>query len=159
MSEPVTQTPRAPIPTEEDVRGMLAGVIDPELHASIVELDMVDAVQIADDGVVRVRIALTTAGCPLRGQIQADVASKIRGLPGVTDVIVDYGEMTPEQKTAAMQRARWNAREHAEPTEIPASTRVLAVASGKGGVRQVLGDGEPGRRARRPRPDRGGPRR
>ena len=134
MSEPVTQTPRAPIPTEEDVRGMLAGVIDPELHASIVELDMVDEVQIADDGVVRVRIALTTAGCPLRGQIQADVASKVRGLPGVTDVIVDYGEMTPEQKTAAMQRARWNAREHAEPTEIPAATRVLAVASGKGGV-------------------------
>ena len=100
----------APLPTEDDVRGMLAGVIDPELHASIVELDMVDTVTVSDAGVVRVRVALTTAGCPLRGQIQADVASKIRGLNGVTDVIVDYGEMTPEQKTAAMQRARWNAR-------------------------------------------------
>ena len=134
MSETSTPTPRATVPTEDDVRGMLAGVIDPELHASIVELDMVDEVRIADDGVITVRVALTTAGCPLRGQIQADVASKIRGLSGVTDVIVEYGEMTPEQKTAAMQRARWNAREHAEPTEVPASTRVLAVASGKGGV-------------------------
>lgn len=127
-------SPDAAVPTEDDVRRMLAGVIDPELHASIVELDMVDRVTVSDDGVVRVRVALTTAGCPLRGQIQADVASKIRGLNGVTDVIVDYGEMTPEQKTAAMQRARWNAREQAEPTEVPATTRVLAVASGKGGV-------------------------
>ncbi|HSO96253.1 MAG TPA: P-loop NTPase [Acidimicrobiia bacterium] len=134
MSEPPPPSPRALPPTEDDVRGMLAGVIDPELHASVVELDMVDEVRIGDDGVVMVRIALTTAGCPLRGQIQTDVASKVRGLPGVTDVVVEYGEMTPEQKTAAMQRARWNAREHAEPTEVPATTRVLAVASGKGGV-------------------------
>jgi ATP-binding protein involved in chromosome partitioning len=134
MSETLTPSPQATPPSEHDVRGMLAGVIDPELHASIVELDMVDDVRIAADGVITVRVALTTAGCPLRGQIKADVASKIRGLPGVTDVIVEYGEMTPEQKTAAMQRARWNAREHAEPTEVPASTRVLAVASGKGGV-------------------------
>src|SRR5260370_31282114 len=126
-------SPDAFPPTEDDVRGRLAGVIDPELHASIIELDMVDGVQIDADGVVRVRIALTTAGCPLRGQIQADVASKIRGLAGVTDVIVDYGEMTPEQKTAAMQRARWNAREHAEPTQVPAPTRVLAAGRAHGG--------------------------
>ena len=42
--------------------------------------------------------------------------------------------MTAEQKTAAMQRARWNARENAAPTEVPSTTRVIAVASGKGGV-------------------------
>ena len=42
--------------------------------------------------------------------------------------------MTAEQKAAAMDRARFNARERAEPTEIDATTRVLAVASGKGGV-------------------------
>ena len=95
---------------------------------------MVDEVRVDDDGRVRVRVALTTAGCPLRSQIQADVESKVRGLPGVTDVAVEYGEMTPAQKSAAMQRARWNARENADPTEVPASTRVLAVASGKGGV-------------------------
>jgi ATP-binding protein involved in chromosome partitioning len=70
----------------------------------------------------------------LRGQIKQDVESKVRGLPGVTGVAVEYGEMTPEQKTAAMQRARWNARENAAPTEVPSTTRVIAVASGKGGV-------------------------
>ena len=67
-------------------------------------------------------------------QIRQDVESKVRGLPGVTAVTVEYGEMTPEQKTAAMQRARFNAREQASPTEVPSTTRVLAVASGKGGV-------------------------
>ncbi len=126
--------PEGPAPSADDVRGMLAGVIDPELHASIVDLGMVDAVDVGTDGQVTVRIALTTAGCPLRGQISADVESKVRGLRGVTGVHVEYGEMTAEQKSAAMQRARFQARENAEPTEVPATTRVLAVASGKGGV-------------------------
>ena len=125
--------PHGPSPTSDDVRRILAGVTDPELHVSIVELGMVDDVAV-HDGTVRVRIALTTAGCPLRTQIKADVESKVRGLPGVTDVHVEYGEMNGAQKTAAMKRARWNARENADPTEVPGSTRVLAVASGKGGV-------------------------
>src|SRR5215470_15267777 len=94
----------------------------------------VDDVRVDADGRVTVTVALTTAGCPLRVQIKRDVESKLRGLPGVTDVDVRYGEMTAEQKSAAMQRARWNAREHAAPTEVPPEARVIAVASGKGGV-------------------------
>jgi len=131
---PVHAPVAGPAPTPDDVRRMLAGVIDPELHVSIVDLGMVDDVSVTPDGHVTVKVALTTAGCPLRGQIKSEVQSKVRGLPGVSAVEVEYGEMTPEQKTAAMQRARWNAREGAEPTEIPSSTRVLAIASGKGGV-------------------------
>jgi len=131
---PVHQPVAGPAPTADDVRGMLAGVIDPELHASIVDLGMVDDVRVTDDGHVTVKVALTTAGCPLRGQIKADVESKVRGLSGVSGVAVEYGEMTQEQKTTAMQRARFQAREDAAPTEVPATTRVLAVASGKGGV-------------------------
>ena len=131
---PVHEPMAGPPPAPEDVRGMLRGVIDPELHADIVELGMVDDIKVEPDGSVTVRVALTTAGCPLRTQIKQDVESKVRGLPGVTAVAVEYGEMTAEQKTAAMQRARWNARENAAPTEVPSTTRVIAVASGKGGV-------------------------
>ena len=134
MTPPEPTPTRAASPTPDDVRRILAGVLDPELRASIVELDMVDEVRVGEDGAVLVRVALTTAGCPLRSQIQTDVESKVRGLPGVADVTVEYGEMTAAQKSAAMQRARWNARENADETEVPASTRVLAVASGKGGV-------------------------
>ncbi len=131
---PVHDVIPGPPPAADDVRRILEGVIDPELHASIVELGMVDDITISDDGAVRVKVALTTAGCPLRGQIKKDVESKVRGLRGVTSVKVEYGEMTQEQKAAAMQRARWNARESAPDTEVPSTTRVLAVASGKGGV-------------------------
>ncbi|MFA5882646.1 MAG: Mrp/NBP35 family ATP-binding protein [Acidimicrobiia bacterium] len=126
--------PASPLPTSEDVRRMLAGVMDPELHASIVDLGMVEDVRVEPDGLVTVKVALTTAGCPLRHQIKTDVQSKVAGLPGVTKVKVEYGEMTAEQKAKAMDRARFNARENAEATEIAPTTRVIAVASGKGGV-------------------------
>ena len=80
-------------------------------------------------------VALTTAGLPAAAPDQAqEVESKVRGLRGVADVKVDYAEMTEEQKAAAMDRARFQAREDAAPTEVSATTRVLAVASGKGGV-------------------------
>jgi ATP-binding protein involved in chromosome partitioning len=128
-------TPEAgPAPTVDDVRRALAGVIDPELKVSITELGMVDDVLVDADGTVTVRVALTTAGCPLRNQISREVESKVRGLRGVASVAVEYAEMTQEQKSAAMARARFQAREDAAPTEVSASTRVLAVASGKGGV-------------------------
>ncbi len=123
-----------PSPTVDQVRGVLAGVIDPELKASITDLGMVGEISITPAGEVTVPVALTTAGCPLRHQIKVDVESKVLGLPGVESVRVEYGEMTAEQKAAAMSRARFQAREQAEPTEVAATTRVLAVASGKGGV-------------------------
>jgi ATP-binding protein involved in chromosome partitioning len=131
---PVHRPAEGPPPSPADVRRMLEGVIDPELHASIVELGMVRDVRVSGDGEVTVKVALTTAGCPLRGQIQSDVESKVRGLPGVSDVRVEYGEMTQEEKSAVMQRARWQARENAPGTEVLPTTRVIAVASGKGGV-------------------------
>jgi ATP-binding protein involved in chromosome partitioning len=131
---PVHAPEAGPVPTVDDVRAALAGVIDPELKVSITELGMVDDVIVDADGHVRVRVALTTAGCPLRHQISQEVESKVRGLRGAAAVTVEYSEMTKEQKAAAMGRARWQAREDAGPTEISATTRVLAVASGKGGV-------------------------
>ncbi|MEI8000841.1 MAG: Mrp/NBP35 family ATP-binding protein [Actinomycetes bacterium] len=122
------------LPTPDDVRSMLSGVMDPELHVSIVELGMVDEIRVDPDGVVAVQVALTTAGCPMRHQISTEVKQKLLGLPGVSAVSVGYGEMTADQKARAMDRARFNARLHAAPTEIAATTRVITVASGKGGV-------------------------
>ncbi|HEY5012991.1 MAG TPA: Mrp/NBP35 family ATP-binding protein [Acidimicrobiia bacterium] len=119
---------------EAAVRGILAGVRDPELGASIVDLGMLREVEVSPDGDVRVKVALTTAGCPLRGQIKADVISKVHGLEGVRAVEVEYAEMTQAERSAVMQRARLEASRRAPDTEIGATTRVIAVASGKGGV-------------------------
>jgi ATP-binding protein involved in chromosome partitioning len=52
----------------------------------------------------------------------------------VTKVKIDWGEMTSEERSGVMLKARWNARENAPNTEVPTSTRILAIASGKGGV-------------------------
>lgn len=122
------------LPTADDVTGVLRGVVDPELGSDIVDLGMVKGVVVDADGQVTVRVGLTTAGCPLRAQIQRDVRAKVASLPGVEGVRLDWTELTPEEKAATMARARWNVSRDAPDTEIPATTRVITIASGKGGV-------------------------
>ncbi|MGZ4769778.1 MAG: P-loop NTPase, partial [Ilumatobacteraceae bacterium] len=121
-------------PDVETVTELLRSVIDPELGADIVTLGMVPWVSVSPDGVVNVGVKLTIGGCPLRAQIKKDVESRVAVHPGVTKVKIDWGEMTSEERTDVMLKARWNARENAPNTEVPTSARILAVASGKGGV-------------------------
>src|SRR5687767_6352512 len=95
---------------------------------------MVRDIALGDGGAVEVKVALTTAGCPLRAQLTKDIQSRVGSVPGVSTVKVTMGEMTGEEKSALMARARWKARENPPATEIPPTTRVVAIASGKGGV-------------------------
>lgn len=113
---------------------LLRGVVDPELGLDIVELGMAKGATIEPDGLVRVRISLTTSGCPLRAQIQKDVRARILGLPGVERVKIDWGELDQEEKAAAMDRARRNIAERGDRGLLPPTTKVIMVASGKGGV-------------------------
>ena len=113
---------------------MLRGVIDPELGSDIVELGMAKGVVVHPDGQVVVTIALTTSGCPLRAQIQKDIRTRIGSAPGVTKVRIEWTEMTQEEKSGAMAKARWNISQRDEDTAIGPTTRVVMVASGKGGV-------------------------
>jgi len=120
---------------EEAVLNVLLGVMDPELGDNIVDLGMVHRIEIdPQGGAVDVTIALTTAGCPLRAQIMKDIKRRVVSLPGVAEVGVHFGEMTTEQKKNVMARARFKARDNALDTDIPATTRIVAIASGKGGV-------------------------
>lgn len=122
------------LPTEPDVLAVLRGVVDPELGSDIVELGMAKGARVSADGRVTVRLALTTAGCPLRAQLKRDVADRVGSLPGVTAVDIDWTELDQEEKARAMARARRNIAERAGSTALPATTRVLMIASGKGGV-------------------------
>src|SRR5579862_2839555 len=120
---------------EAAVQTALAGVIDPELGADIVDLGMVRGVHVSDDGAVAVEVALTVAGCPLRTQLRQDVEQRVGAVPGVSGVTVTMGEMRPEERAALMDRARRRAQEDRSlATDIPVAARVLAVSSGKGGV-------------------------
>jgi ATP-binding protein involved in chromosome partitioning len=126
--------PTNDVPTNDDVLGLLRGVIDPELGSDIVDLGMAKDVVVDPDGTVHVTIALTTSGCPLRAQIQRDVRARVGSMPGVVAVKLHWTELTAEEKAATMSRARLLAAGRAPDTEIPATTRVICVASGKGGV-------------------------
>jgi ATP-binding protein involved in chromosome partitioning len=120
--------------TTEDVLGLLRGVVDPELGSDVVDLGMVRDVAVDDADRVGVTIALTTAGCPLKAQLDKDVHARLEGHPGVTGVDITWDEMTDDERAACMARARWNATQRAGNTMVPNTTRVLAIASGKGGV-------------------------
>ncbi len=124
------------LPTPDAVRTALAAVNDPELHRPITELGMVDRVDVGDDGVVDVRVLLTTAGCPMRERLSSDVTAAVRGVEGARGARVAFGEMTPEQRAELTVKLRGTTQ--AAPTirfnEPGNLTRVYAVASGKGGV-------------------------
>ena len=124
----------AALPTVDDVMGVLRGVIDPELGSDIVELGMARDAVVNPDGLVEVTVALTTAGCPLRAQIQRDVRSRVGGMPGVEKVKIHWSELTQEEKAATMAKARFNVSQNAPDTAVPPTTKVVMVASGKGGV-------------------------
>ena len=130
----VSDSPAEARPTVDDVMAVLRGVIDPELGTDIVELGMARDAAVNPDGLVEVTVALTTAGCPLRAQIQREVRSRVGGLPGVEKVKIHWSELTQEEKAAAMAKARFNVAQNAPDTAVPPTTKVVMVASGKGGV-------------------------
>jgi ATP-binding protein involved in chromosome partitioning len=133
--------------TDADVVEALRPVEDPELHRSIVDLGMVKGTAV-DGGVAAVRIALTVAGCPLRNEIQNRVTTAVTALDGIDRVDLDFTVMTDEERAALRERLHGDPAStagthqghgHAEGRAVPFAdpsntTRVLLIASGKGGV-------------------------
>ena len=120
----------------DQVMAALETVIDPEIHRPIVDLNMTSAEQVTIDGsTVTVEVLLTTAGCPLRTTINADVIKAVGAIEGVENVKVDMGVMSDEQKKALREKLNGGRPEREIPFAQPNSlTRVIAVTSGKGGV-------------------------
>jgi ATP-binding protein involved in chromosome partitioning len=111
----------------------LSRVIDPELRKPVTELDMVRSVEL-DGGDVTVVIALTIAGCPLRNSFQDQVVAQVGAVPGVTGVQLGFDVMSPEERAALTTKLRGGVEERSKGIRLDRSTRVIAVASGKGGV-------------------------
>jgi len=120
-------------PSRDLIMKALERVIDPELRRPVTELDMVRGVEI-EGGDVRVTIALTIAGCPLRDSFQEQVVDVLRDVPGVERVALGFDVMTAEERQALTTKLRGGVQERSKGLSLDASTRVLAVCSGKGGV-------------------------
>ncbi|MGH3213147.1 MAG: Mrp/NBP35 family ATP-binding protein [Trebonia sp.] len=125
----------SPLPTTEQVTSALAGVNDPEIGRPITELGMVKSVSVAAGGLVDVSVYLTVAACPMRDTITSRVTDAVTALAGVSGVRVTLDVMSDEQRKAMQTQLRGGRPEPVIPFAQPASlTKVLAVASGKGGV-------------------------
>ncbi|MBK7622669.1 MAG: Mrp/NBP35 family ATP-binding protein [Kineosporiaceae bacterium] len=122
-------------PSLDAIRSALATVNDPEIRKPITELDMVRAVEV-DDAHVTVDVLLTVPGCPMKDQITREVTAAVSAVEGVEQVTVTLGVMSEEQRTGLRQKLRGGPAQGRDIVFNRAgnTTRVYAIASGKGGV-------------------------
>ncbi|QJY44935.1 Mrp/NBP35 family ATP-binding protein [Pseudonocardia broussonetiae] len=131
----VVSTSTGTTTVEQAVRAALATVEDPEIHKPITDLGMVKGVEVTPEGLARIGVYLTVAGCPMKDTITTRVTVAVSQVPGVTGVQVDLDVMSDEQRAELRRGLRGDAAEPVIPFAQPGSlTRVYCVASGKGGV-------------------------
>src|SRR6202140_5193825 len=119
------------VTSRDEILKALEVVIDPELHRSIVELDMVRSIDIGANGVVDVTVSLTTPGCPIKGHFQTSVAQAVTALEGVTHVNVYFDVLSDTQKAALQQKL---GRGSLPAGSLAQVANVICIGSGKGGV-------------------------
>ena len=120
--------------TESAVREALSRVEDPEIGRPITELNMVKSVTVTGNDVA-VEIYLTIAGCPMKSTIESNTRAAVEDIEGVGNVTVTMEAMSDEQRQELKKKLRGGQAEPDIPFAKPDSTtRVFAVASGKGGV-------------------------
>jgi ATP-binding protein involved in chromosome partitioning len=116
---------------KDQIMRALESVIDPELHRSIVELDMVRSIEVSPNGVIDVTVSLTTPGCPIKGHFQSSVVQAVSPLEGVSHVNVYFDVLTDTQKAALQQKL---GRGSLPAGALAQVGNVICVGSGKGGV-------------------------
>lgn len=119
--------------TKEQIIEALREVYDPELHRSIVDLHMVRSVDICG-GAVRVKVALTVAGCPLQKTISQSVNERLRRVPGIEHVEVELGTMTDEERKQLIADLSPRPEVRSGILDDDSKTVIVGVSSGKGGV-------------------------
>ncbi len=115
------------------VADALGGVVDPEIRRPITELGMVAGVSVDAEGTASVGLKLTIVGCPAAESLERSVREAALGVRGVTRADVAVTVMTPTERRELTERLRRGRARTAQfgPDSL---TRVLVVASGKGGV-------------------------
>ncbi len=92
--------------SEDAVISVLKTVFDPEIPVDIYELGLIYAVEIADDGHVKVEMTLTTPSCPSAQELPSQAEEAVRAVPGVTDVTVEVVWDPPWDQSRMSEDAR-----------------------------------------------------
>jgi ATP-binding protein involved in chromosome partitioning len=119
------------VTNRDEILRALEAVIDPELHRSIVELDMVRSIDVSGNGVVDVTVSLTTPGCPIKGHFQTAVAQAVTALDGISHVNVYFDVLSDAQKAALQQKLGGASLPDGSLALV---SNVMCIGSGKGGV-------------------------
>src|SRR5699024_4757285 len=101
--------------TEEQILEVLKGVEDPELHISLVDLNMIRNINI-EGTKVDLDVILTIQGCPLKATIHDDVVNAVKSV-GATEVDVRFGSMTDQERAELSARLRGGSGQ-AGPDEV-----------------------------------------
>ena len=118
---------------EERIHQALQGVSDPELHRPLPELGMVKSVEFKK-GIAQITILLTISGCPMRDRLEKDISDALEPIAEVTSLDLIFGVMNDEERNN-VKRLLKGGKEKFIPFAQPDSlTRVIGIASGKGGV-------------------------
>ena len=112
---------------EAALRAAIGQVEDPEIHRSLEELKMLRELEVDSSGNVRVLVALTVPGCPLKDKLTDDVTAAAQSIAGTQAVTVDFTVMTDEER-AELRDLLGGANAQRE-IRIDPRTRVLAIAS------------------------------
>ncbi len=118
----------------EALRAAIGKVEDPEIHRSLADLNMLRELDVDPSGAVRVLVALTIPGCPLKDKLTEDVTRAALGVPGVTAVAVEFTHMTDEERAQLVSDVRGAPTRQITIGGSGSATRVIAISSGKGGV-------------------------
>ncbi len=111
---------------EEQIKEALKAVKYPGYSRDIMSFGLVKQVS-AQNGAVSVSMQLTSGSAEVVAQIKAESERVLKALPGVTHVHVEVKAPTGPQATVAANP--WQSQ-----NRVPGIKRIVAVASGKGGV-------------------------
>jgi FeS assembly SUF system protein len=92
--------------TEDAVIGAIAEVYDPEIPVNIYELGLIYAIDLHDDGRVRVEMTLTAPGCPSAQELPEQVRDSVLTVPGVTECEVETVWDPPWDPSRMSEEAR-----------------------------------------------------
>ena len=115
------------------VHAALATVQDPELHRALPELGMVKSVEI-NGATAELEILLTISGCPMKDRLQKDIDTAVLAVEGISSVKITFGVMDEEQRANIKKLLRNGRESFISFAQKDSLTRVIGVASGKGGV-------------------------
>jgi len=90
----------------EDIIAALKSVYDPEIPADIYELGLIYKVDVDDDRNVKVDMTLTTAGCPVAGEMPIWVENAVSSVQGVNQVNVNLTFDPPWDMSRMSEEAR-----------------------------------------------------